>query len=222
VFEAAKCIAVREQPEAAIGWIALQQQAAILGSSTIDLVLAPGQDGKTIQPEGLAAAQMNADQQTALLKLIGYYTGLVNAENAAARLDEVQATLDQTYLAWYGPTSEGSAAFFRVSGPAIVIEFRRNKWVATRRTISMVSIVIPATTTELHTSNECTTSYQASLVARGAYAAEFAGIATAVLTHPADALLQAPILLLRRHRSPLSESFAWDIDRARIVALYRP
>ncbi len=34
---------------------ATQQQAAILGSSSIDLVLGPGQDDKTIQSEGLQA-----------------------------------------------------------------------------------------------------------------------------------------------------------------------
>jgi hypothetical protein len=102
---------------------ATQQQAAILGSSPIDLVLGPGQDGKTIQSEGLPAAQMTADQQEALLKLIGHYTGLINDQDAAARTAEIQSTLDQTYLAWYGPTTQGSAAYFRVTGPTIVIEY---------------------------------------------------------------------------------------------------
>jgi Protein of unknown function (DUF3500) len=102
---------------------ATQQKAAVLGSSPIDLVLGPGQDGKTIQAEGLPAAQMNADQQAAFLKLIGHYTGLVNDAAAAARMAEIQSTLDQTYLAWYGPTTQGSAAYFRVTGPTIVIEF---------------------------------------------------------------------------------------------------
>jgi hypothetical protein len=100
-----------------------QQKAAVLGSSPIDLVLGPGQDGKTIQAEGLPAAQMNANQQAAFLKLIGHYTGLVNDEDAAARIAEIKSTLDQTYLAWYGPTTQGSAAYFRVTGPTIVIEF---------------------------------------------------------------------------------------------------
>jgi hypothetical protein len=102
---------------------ATQQGAALLGAQPIDLVLGPGQDGKTIQPEGLPAAQMTADQQAAFLKLIGHYTGLVNDEDAAARNAEIQSTLDQTYFAWYEPTTQGSAAYFRVSGPTIVIEF---------------------------------------------------------------------------------------------------
>ncbi len=102
---------------------ATQQKAAILGSTYIDLVLGPGQDGKTIQAEGLPAAQMTADQQAALLKLIGHYTGLVNDAAATARMAEIKATLAQTTFAWYGPTPKGSAAYFRITGPTLVIEF---------------------------------------------------------------------------------------------------
>ena len=102
---------------------ATQQKAAILGTTSIDLVLGPGQDGKTIQSEGIAASAMTADQQTAFLKFIGHYTGLGNDAAAAARLAEIKATLDQTYFAWYGPTTAGSAAYFRVTGPTIVIEY---------------------------------------------------------------------------------------------------
>jgi len=102
---------------------ATQQKAAILGTTPIDLVLGPGQDGKTIQAEGLPASQMTADQKAAFLKLIGHYTGLANDTTAAARTAEIQSNLDQTYFAWYGPTTKGSAAYFRVTGPTIVIEF---------------------------------------------------------------------------------------------------
>ena len=43
---------------------------------------------------------MTADQQAALLKLIGHYTGLVNDEDVEPHNAEVQATRDETYLAW--------------------------------------------------------------------------------------------------------------------------
>ena len=102
---------------------ATQQGAAILGNTSIDLVLGPGQDGKTIQPEGLPASQMKASQQEGLLKLIGHYTGLGNDAIAAARMAEVLSGLSQTYFAWYGPTTGGSAAYFRLTGPTVVIEY---------------------------------------------------------------------------------------------------
>ncbi len=100
-----------------------QQQTAILGDTSIDLVLGPGQDGKTIQSEGLPASAMSADQQAALLQLISHYTGLVNDEDAASRMAEIESTLDETYFAWYGPTTQGDPAYFRVTGPTLVIEY---------------------------------------------------------------------------------------------------
>src|SRR5579859_8124058 len=102
---------------------ATQQKAAILGPSYVDLVLGPGQDGKTIQTEGLPASQMTATQKAALLKLAGHYTGLANETTAVARMAEITSTLDQIYFAWYGPTAQGSVAYFRITGPTLVIEF---------------------------------------------------------------------------------------------------
>lgn len=100
-----------------------QQSAAILGDTYIDLVLGPGEDGKTLQPEGLLVSDMNAENQTAITQLISLYTGLIDERMAAARLAEVTSVLDQTYFAWYGPTESGSSSYFRVAGPTIVIEF---------------------------------------------------------------------------------------------------
>ncbi len=100
-----------------------QQAVAVLGDDYMDLVLGPGQDGKTVQPEGLAGADMTAEQQTAFLHLIGHYAGLVNDDAAAARIAEITETLGETYLAWYGSTTQGEAAYFRVAGPEVVIEY---------------------------------------------------------------------------------------------------
>ena len=38
-------------------------------------------------------------------------------------MEEVKGHLDQTYFAWYGPTTQGSPAYFRVIGPTLVIEY---------------------------------------------------------------------------------------------------
>jgi Protein of unknown function (DUF3500) len=100
-----------------------QQRAAILGGTPINVVLGPGQDGKTIAPEGLSAVRMSSDQRDALLRLVGRYVGLVNDEDAAARTADVRSTLDQTYFAWYGPTTPGTGVYFRVSSPTLVIEY---------------------------------------------------------------------------------------------------
>jgi Protein of unknown function (DUF3500) len=100
-----------------------QKQAAVLGTTPIDLVLGPGQDGKTIAPEGVQLSTLTPDQQAAAMKLISHYTGLVDDADAAARRNEVRSGLDQTYFAWYGPTTPRSAAYFRFTGPTLVVEY---------------------------------------------------------------------------------------------------
>lgn len=114
---------IEDEAFALVGSLGDKQSKAVLGSSYVDLVLGPGKDCKTIQPEGLKGADMTADQQAALLKLIDHYGGLANAEDAASREAQLKADLPNTYFAWYGPTKAGSAAYFRVTGPHVVIEY---------------------------------------------------------------------------------------------------
>jgi hypothetical protein len=38
-------------------------------------------------------------------------------------MDAIRARLPETYFAWSGPTTEGSPAYFRIQGPALVIEY---------------------------------------------------------------------------------------------------
>src|SRR6202030_1243304 len=88
-----------------------------------DLVLGPGQDGKTIQPEGIKGSAMNASQQAMLLELVGEWAGIVNEQAAAARMEEIKANLAETWFAWSGPTTNGMPAYYRIQGPALVIEY---------------------------------------------------------------------------------------------------
>ena len=102
---------------------AVQRSQAILGFSVSDLVLGPGHDGQTIQPEGLRASALSASQQTMLMDLVREWTGIAHDAFAAPRMDEIRASLPETYFAWSGPTTAGSAAYFRIQGPTLVIEY---------------------------------------------------------------------------------------------------
>jgi hypothetical protein len=100
-----------------------QRGQAILGSRVADLVLGPGQDGRTIQPEGVRAATLSASQQTMLVDLAREWVGITNDAFAEPRMAEIRANLPNTYFAWSGPTTNGSAAYFRIQGPTLVIEY---------------------------------------------------------------------------------------------------
>jgi hypothetical protein len=100
-----------------------QRSQAILSSRVADLVLGPTQDGKTIQPEGIRATALSAAQQTMLWELVREWAGIINDAFAEPRMAEIRARPADTYFAWSGPTTNGSAAYFRVQGPALVIEY---------------------------------------------------------------------------------------------------
>jgi Protein of unknown function (DUF3500) len=100
-----------------------QRSQAILSYRVADLVLGPDQDGRTIQPEGIRASALSAAQQTMLMDLAREWAGIVNDAFAGPRMAEIQSNLPQTYFAWSGPTTNGSAAYFRIQGPTLVIEY---------------------------------------------------------------------------------------------------
>ncbi len=104
-----------------------QRKQAVLSFRLADLVLGPGQDGKTIQPEGLKASAMNDQQRAMLLDLISEWADIIHESAAAARMAELKADINGTWFAWSGPTSAtpGSniTAYYRIQGPHLVIEF---------------------------------------------------------------------------------------------------
>jgi len=100
-----------------------QRRQAILPYRVADLVLGPGQEGRTIQPEGIRASALSEPQQTMLWELVREWVGIINDAFAAPRMAEIRADLRDTYLAWSGPTTSGSAAYFRIQGPTLIIEY---------------------------------------------------------------------------------------------------
>jgi uncharacterized protein DUF3500 len=106
---------------------ATQKKRAILDYRVANLVLGPGEDGKTIQPEGLKASAMSPQQRAMLIDLIAEWAGIVHENAAAPRLEDIKASLDDTWFAWSGSTSvepgNNITAYYRIQGPKLVIEY---------------------------------------------------------------------------------------------------
>jgi hypothetical protein len=100
-----------------------QQRQAILNYRVADLVLGPGEDGKTIMPEGIRASALSAQQQDMLLDLAHEWVGILNEPAAAAKMTELRTNLPQTWFAWSGGTTNGGVAYYRIQGPTVVIEY---------------------------------------------------------------------------------------------------
>ena len=100
-----------------------QRAQAIIGSRVADLVLGAGQDGRTIQPEGIRASALSAAHQAMLLDIVREWAGIQHDAFAEPRMAEVRANISDTFFAWSGPTTAGSAAYFRIQGPTLHIEY---------------------------------------------------------------------------------------------------
>lgn len=99
-----------------------QRKQAILGSQMRDLVLGPGHDGETIQPEGMKTSTLDDGQRKLLLELIVEWSGIIHDIAAAEKLSEIKANLADTWFAWSGPLEAGKA-YFRIHGPTVIIEY---------------------------------------------------------------------------------------------------
>lgn len=100
-----------------------QRKIAIVSTGLGDLVLGPGQDGKTLQPEGLPRNAMNDAQKIQFLGLIQARLGMLNADDLTDKMAAAQKNLDQTTFGWWGPQTPIGAAYFRITGPTLVLEF---------------------------------------------------------------------------------------------------
>src|SRR5262249_31157338 len=101
-----------------------QRAEAIIGERPQgELLLGPGRDGRTIEPKGIKGSTLTAQQQTLLLDVIGAWVNTVEPDAAAAWMAQIKEKIGDTYFAWSGPVEKGKAAYFRVQGPAVVIEY---------------------------------------------------------------------------------------------------
>ncbi|WP_121065681.1 DUF3500 domain-containing protein [Chachezhania antarctica] len=117
----------REEVQASRDFLATldedQRASAIVSDQPAQLLLGPGAHGTTIAPEGISGADLSDAQQEALLAVIEARIGQLNDRDAGAVMDKVRETLDQTTFGWWGPQEPFGAAYLRVVGPTIVLEY---------------------------------------------------------------------------------------------------
>ena len=80
-----------------------------------------GADGVIPPVSGSRALDWTDSQRKLLLDAIEQWVGMVDSSSSQARLAEVQAELDDTYLAWHG--SGDGPIYYRIQGPSLIIEF---------------------------------------------------------------------------------------------------
>ncbi len=82
-----------------------------------------GQDGVLPTVEGSRVADWDMAQQQALLATIALWVTMLPEHSARLRLAEIESGLADTYFAWHGPMDGSGAIYYRIQGPALIIEF---------------------------------------------------------------------------------------------------
>lgn len=102
---------------------AATRATAVVRARSRALVTGAGQDGVIPTLEGARVGAWSAEQQRQLLDVIALWTGLLPEASAQDRLAEVQTALADTYFVWYGAVDGNAEFYYRIQGPALIIEF---------------------------------------------------------------------------------------------------
>lgn len=103
------------------------EQQETLTSGEVSMC-APGDTCDFPTGSGLTGGDLTDQQKQLLLKLIANWAGMADEETTADALGKIEATLDDTVIAWSGATtydmSTGDGIDFSISGPNVYIAFQ--------------------------------------------------------------------------------------------------
>lgn len=100
-----------------------QKAMTVRGKKAINLLLGPGKYGISVPPEGIKGSQMTEVQKGLLRDVVAARLGFMNEDDYAAKMATVMAEIDDTYFGWWGPQGVLGTAYFRVTGPSVVLEY---------------------------------------------------------------------------------------------------
>jgi hypothetical protein len=75
------------------------------------------------QPSGLSASRMNARQKDLLSKVLDEYVYNVPDQIAQSRLEKIKKAGNNINFAWAGPVEKGKPHYYRIQGPAFLVEY---------------------------------------------------------------------------------------------------
>ncbi|MEI5672195.1 MULTISPECIES: DUF3500 domain-containing protein [unclassified Nocardioides] len=103
------------------------EQQATLTSGEVTMC-APGDTCDFATGSGLTGADLSDEQRQLLLELVANWAGLADEQTTDTTLAGIEATLDDTVIAWSGETSydmsTGDGISFSISGPDVYVAFQ--------------------------------------------------------------------------------------------------
>ena len=105
-----------------------QRKRALINSQAPgDVLTGPGKDKALTKPEGLPFSELDDRQKTLLLALVDEYVRNYRPDLATHQLDRINKSgWDKVHFAWAGPIGPTDPYYYRIHGPAVLIEFDNN------------------------------------------------------------------------------------------------
>lgn len=92
-------------------------------SAPRDVLTGEQREVASLDPVGVAAAEMSGTQQEVLRALIDEYVSRHRTELAAAEWEKIEeAGFDEIRFGWAGDTARGGAYYYRIQGPTFLME----------------------------------------------------------------------------------------------------
>jgi len=92
-------------------------------------------DNAVLDYAGIRATELSDAEREDLLGLIALYVGNMDDGHARVKMDDVRRHLSRTWFAWIGKTEPGSAFYYRIHSPVILIEFDHQRPVGIRHLV---------------------------------------------------------------------------------------
>jgi hypothetical protein len=106
--------------------LSAEQQATVTSGEVTSC--APGDTCEFTTGTGLLGSDLTDEQSELLLDLIANWSGMADEESAASTRAEIDATLDDTVVAWSGESTydmtTGDGINFSISGPNVYVSFK--------------------------------------------------------------------------------------------------
>jgi len=112
-----------------------QRDAAILrrDKTENDIQAEADRDNLVLDYQGLRATVLTGAQQAQLLELVALYVNNMREDHARVRVNDVAESLNDTYFAWSGGTSDDDPFYYRIHSPVLLVEFDHQRPIGTRR-----------------------------------------------------------------------------------------
>lgn len=81
------------------------------------------QDNRVIPLEGIAVAEFSAIQKRQLMDIVQAFISYLPQGPLAAKLAQVEASLDRTWWSWIGGHGEEDPFYYRIQSPILMVEF---------------------------------------------------------------------------------------------------